>query len=137
MQQFVYNFPSVLAVLVSCMFKCRLGFTMGVRDKFSPTSETILCIGCTHGHGSEGFQPKMPVEGMSLVPRPEQQLLVVHRTSSASWRRIVQDSAMITKKREALHFSTFRQKMTSSKEMVFTFLSTQLTSVRDSDSTLQ
>lgn len=72
---------------------------------------TIIYIGCTHGHGSEGFQLQMPVEGMSWVPRPEQQLLGVRGTSSASWRRIVRDSAMITKNREALLFSTFRQKM--------------------------
>ena len=93
------------------MFKGRFGLTVGVQNRYSPHPQAVLYIGCTHAHKHDGFQALAPVEGISWFPREEQELLGVHGTHLKSWRSLVFDGAMITRKRGALCYSTFRRGM--------------------------
>ena len=107
-QNFAYNSPCVLAILVSCMHKDRFGVTVGIRDKYSPTLRTTLFVCCTHGR-STGEDIHIP--GMSWEPSYSEPLLAVHGTTLDNWKLIVADQKMKIMGRQELHFSVFRPGM--------------------------
>ena len=111
MQNLPLACPSVLAVLVCCMFTGQFGVTMGVQDKFAHTPQSVLYIGCSDAHERNGVKTLLPLEGISWVRREEKRLLGVHGTLVKNWKSIVHDEAMITKDRSALCFSVYRQGM--------------------------
>ena len=106
LRTFLASNPKALAILVTCMPKSRFMMSLGPSDVYDHNPETILFLGCTHGHSIDrDFDPRLvgsaPDETMDCK-------YAVHATTRQNYHSILSDGAMRTDDRKSrinIHFA--------------------------------